>query len=144
MNCYELSHHGIKGQKWGVRRYQNEDGSLTAAGKQRYRYYNRDSKLYGERTANKIANRIDKGESYGVAKSNVLVRSAITGVAIATLSAAALSVAAGEFDRIVDFGKGVADKYYNTTIYDKNGEVITRYHDTVRAGKAVCNALMQR
>jgi len=31
-----LEHHGIKGQKWGVRRYQNEDGSLTAAGKARY------------------------------------------------------------------------------------------------------------
>ena len=31
-----LAHHGIKGQKWGVRNYQNEDGSLTAAGKQRY------------------------------------------------------------------------------------------------------------
>lgn len=30
-----LSHHGIKGQKWGVRRFQNEDGSLTAAGKRR-------------------------------------------------------------------------------------------------------------
>lgn len=28
-----LQHHGILGQKWGVRRYQNEDGSLTAAGK---------------------------------------------------------------------------------------------------------------
>lgn len=32
----ELYHHGIKGQKWGVRRYQNEDGSLTSAGKKRY------------------------------------------------------------------------------------------------------------
>ena len=31
----ELSHHGIKGMKWGVRRYQNADGSLTAAGKKR-------------------------------------------------------------------------------------------------------------
>lgn len=30
-----LMHHGIKGQKWGVRRYQNEDGSLTEAGKRR-------------------------------------------------------------------------------------------------------------
>ena len=29
-----LSHHGILGQKWGIRRYQNEDGSLTNAGKQ--------------------------------------------------------------------------------------------------------------
>ena len=32
----ELYHHGIKGMKWGVRKYQNPDGSLTAAGKSRY------------------------------------------------------------------------------------------------------------
>lgn len=32
----ELSHHGVKGQHWGVRRYQNEDGTYTAAGKKRY------------------------------------------------------------------------------------------------------------
>ena len=31
-----LEHHGIKGQKWGVRRFQNKDGTLTAAGKIRY------------------------------------------------------------------------------------------------------------
>ena len=34
----ELYHFGIKGQKWGVRRYQNPDGSLTNAGKGRYGY----------------------------------------------------------------------------------------------------------
>lgn len=32
----ELYHHGVLGQKWGVRRYQNADGSLTAQGKKRY------------------------------------------------------------------------------------------------------------
>ena len=32
----ELYHHGIAGMKWGVRRYQNKDGSLTNAGKRRY------------------------------------------------------------------------------------------------------------
>lgn len=32
----ELYHHGIKGQKWGVRRFQNPDGTLTEAGKRRY------------------------------------------------------------------------------------------------------------
>lgn len=31
-----LEHHGVKGQKWGVRRYQTKDGSLTPAGKKRY------------------------------------------------------------------------------------------------------------
>ena len=40
MDYYEediLMHHGIKGQKWGVRRYQNPDGSLTSAGKRHYK-----------------------------------------------------------------------------------------------------------
>ena len=32
----ELYHYGIKGQHWGERRFQNEDGSLTSAGKERY------------------------------------------------------------------------------------------------------------
>lgn len=36
MNDNELKHHGILGMKWGVRRYQNADGSLTAAGRKRY------------------------------------------------------------------------------------------------------------
>lgn len=31
-----LMHYGVKGQKWGVRRFQNDDGSLTAEGQQRY------------------------------------------------------------------------------------------------------------
>jgi uncharacterized protein (UPF0297 family) len=32
----ELYHHGVKGQRWGIRRYQNPDGTLTAEGKKRY------------------------------------------------------------------------------------------------------------
>lgn len=38
-----LAHHGILGQKWGVRRYQNSDGSLTEAGKKKY--YNTNERL---------------------------------------------------------------------------------------------------
>ena len=38
-----LEHHGVKGQKWGIRRYQNEDGTLTDEGKKRYS--NLDSKF---------------------------------------------------------------------------------------------------
>lgn len=48
----ELCHHGIKGMRWGVRRYQNEDGSLTPAGKERY------SRDVRENNAKKKDNRI--------------------------------------------------------------------------------------
>lgn len=34
-DCYILEHHGIKGQKWGVRRFRNKDGTITAEGRKR-------------------------------------------------------------------------------------------------------------
>lgn len=42
----ELYHHGIMGQKWGIRRFQNSDGSLTEAGRRRYlkQSYKQDKK----------------------------------------------------------------------------------------------------
>lgn len=36
MNSRYLAHHGARGMKWGIRKYQNEDGSLTPTGKERY------------------------------------------------------------------------------------------------------------
>ena len=44
----ELYHHGIKGQKWGVRRFQNKDGSLTPVGRRRYDEPNKGRKSNGE------------------------------------------------------------------------------------------------
>lgn len=41
----EIYHHGIKGQKWGVRRYQNPDGSLTSAGKKRIKNISLEEKF---------------------------------------------------------------------------------------------------
>ena len=73
----ELYHYGIKGMKWGVRRYQNPDGSLTAAGKKKARQeYKEDNEkafelgkeatIYGHAAAKamnrtiKLENKLDK------------------------------------------------------------------------------------
>lgn len=49
-----LYHHGIKGMKWGVRRYQKKDGSLTPAGKKRY---NEEESQYREKLSKALKNR---------------------------------------------------------------------------------------
>ena len=54
----ELYHHGILGQKWGVRRFQNADGSLTPEGRIRY---GKGSEI--GKKANAIAKRVAKGAS---------------------------------------------------------------------------------
>ena len=80
----ELYHYGIKGQKWGVRRYQNKDGTLTPAGKKREASYrstgirsalarrsnekiDKSFKDWGENTKKK-ADAIDLGKKANVAK----------------------------------------------------------------------------
>lgn len=54
MGYVYLQHHGILGQKWGVRRFQNADGSYTAAGKKRYGDGENNGRVT-VRQANKIA-----------------------------------------------------------------------------------------
>lgn len=60
----ELQHHGILGQKWGVRRWQNEDGTYNAAGKARY--FNSDGSL--NRAGQKYEERLKKKDLRYVAK----------------------------------------------------------------------------
>ena len=52
-----LMHYGISGMKWGVRRFQNADGSLTAAGKERYGSNSSEVKKLSERTEKHKADR---------------------------------------------------------------------------------------
>lgn len=46
-----LKHYGVLGMKWGQRRYQNSDGSLTAAGKEHYQYQSHATKKYTRKAA---------------------------------------------------------------------------------------------
>lgn len=61
----ELCHHGIKGQRWGIRRFQNKDGSLTNAGKKRRRInYDAEAKQMSDDELRSKVNRLNLEKRY--------------------------------------------------------------------------------
>lgn len=86
-NNQYLYHHGIEGQKWGVRRYQNSDGSLTSAGRQRYgvierakirtkgRFAERNQAGINFRRAKGFGNKVSAAVGYDRLKTKATIRS---------------------------------------------------------------------
>lgn len=66
-----IKHHGVKGQRWGIRRYQNADGSLTAAGRKRVNKMKEEyTQLTGKRLIRKPTSKNDKSSNQNVQDPN--------------------------------------------------------------------------
>ena len=89
----ELYHHGIKGQRWGIRRYQNPDGTLTEAGRARYgtvkklekEYTKQKNKFYkdignGMMAYNHTADKMNKGGYDAINKNMKKIHLTVTSV----------------------------------------------------------------
>lgn len=96
-----LAHHGIKGQKWGIRRFQNEDGTLTELGKKRYnKYSNKYKNKEGDFSTRKQA-KIDLGIGLGgsAAASTALLLGAPLPVGLGIAGAVGAKRIAGALSR---------------------------------------------
>lgn len=140
----QLYHFGVKGMKWGVRRYQNKDGSLTSAGKKKYKANKTDETFFGKKGAQRIADRRNRGDSRQTAVGKEFGRQVSTRLAIGGSVAVAYALTNGGGKRLVDLGKKAANSYMNISVLDSSGNVLTRYHQSVRVGEAAVNALMKR
>lgn len=116
----ELYHHGIKGQKWGVRRFQNPDGSRTAAGRKRESVTRKKATA---ENAEKLAELLRTREGRGSKELTSAIRSVVKGGADS------------EFDKALSDTKVYADQLVaDTKEYRKNLE---RY--STIAGNAAAN-----
>lgn len=112
MSNDHLQHYGIPGQKWGVRRYQNADGSLTNAGRNRYNenyseeQRSRDKRVYGRGGVRRINRDMNRGNGISSARSREAARinsARRTGVYLGKGAAIASGLAAYFLsDKIID------------------------------------------
>lgn len=99
----ELYHHGIKGMRWGVRRYQRKDGSLTSAGKKRYSDDNPDEKKSEESKKRGLSKK---------QKTAITVGAAVVATALVSYGSYRL-VKSGKLDGVINSGKSKLDSIFS-------------------------------
>ena len=133
-----LQHWGIKGMKWGVRRYQNKDGTLTSAGRKRYKATKLDEAVFGKKGAQRIANRRNKGDSRQKAVAKEI--GSQVGKAVAKeIGIAKFIYVNGLYKDIPktlsSLGKRAISTYLDAAVVDNSGKVLSRYRNAVNVGR---------
>lgn len=131
MNLYyessnELYHHGIKGMKWGRRRFQNSDGSLTAAGRKRYTDDVSEKKA-AYKQAKKDYNKSEEGQAAKAARKEKAIKAAKVGAAVAGTALAAYGaykVAQYVQNQRSQSAMQKANDYISKNAYQKIGESV--------------------
>lgn len=140
-----LMHHGIKGQRWGVRRFQNEDGTLTAAGYERYgrnpasigkRNFKKQYMTYSQSDAVKNGNMAKLAKEINSEISETQEAKDYYGVLeIITMMAKQVADDYGDYNPKIVFPKEVADYYERAeSAYTKKVEEIFQSHIYEMAG----------
>lgn len=117
----ELKHWGIKGMKWGIRRYQNEDGTLTPEGKRRYTTKENFTKEQGLRKNERFKSLITSsgGAATGALIGGSSVKSRVLGGLAGGLATLGVSSAADAIRRNKRLSKFRDDTFFNEMKKDK-------------------------
>lgn len=125
----ELYHHGIKGQKWGVRRFQNSDGTLTDEGKKKIQHYKNVKAL------NKKIRKFNNNFSKSVKKPVSAIYGGFSGAVIGTGLAKAMGggaikqVAATSISAVLGSLGGYGLAKLDKSINNKGHDLIDKYAD---------------
>lgn len=130
-----FAHSGVKGMKWGVRRYQNKDGSLTPAGKKRYNYHDDYNKAHDKKSVKEMSDaelqkrnkRLNMEKQYkDLTKKKSIGKKIVTAFIASGTTITAVTAAATAYKKLYDSGVSFVNKgldglkFENLTTYDSN------------------------
>lgn len=127
----KLQHYGVKGMKWGIRRYQNKDGSLTTAGKTKYDNY-KDRRV-------KTSSQREKNAQRHIMASNTIKSTKVAAVSAITALMAASVGSVGTYALAKSGRQYAATKFFISSKRVFNDAV---FMTKISLGKAVISAAM--